>query len=84
MTPGLLQLIFSSCHIYKEISALVSENDSLSLIKVESTDLYFLALSKGSSIYILCKNKFLNKVKIIRLFKNYQEVIFCKNTNQII
>lgn len=61
---------------------------TLSLIKVESTDLYFLALIKGSSIYIVCivmsKNKFLNKVKIIRLFKNYQEVIFCKNTNQII
>lgn len=29
MTPGLLQLIFLSSHIYKEISALVSENDSL-------------------------------------------------------
>lgn len=82
MTPGLLQLIFLSRHTKK--SVLLSQKMTFSLIKVEFTDLYFLALSKGSSIYILCKNKFLNKVKIMRLFKNYQEVIFCKNTNQII
>lgn len=29
MTPGLLQLIFLSRHTYKEIRALVSENDFL-------------------------------------------------------